>query len=235
MSLPQYDRTLQIKRIIQETSETKSFCMDIANEPFAFTPGQFVNVTANVTPQNRIRRAYSIASSPLDPEIVLTVKKMEFGRLSKYLCDVVKEGDSLNVRGPYGRFVLDRDTDLVFIAGGSGVVPFRSMWRFIRQTKSEQKICLLYASKSARHIIYRDELEELAREHRVVHTFTANNDPAWEGYSRRIDADMLKEVIGDFTGKLFYACGPPTLCECVVGILSGFGVEGERIRLEKYD
>lgn len=112
------DRYLMVQRIFDETAETRSFTFDLSSEPFLFEPGQFVNVTAEIPEKGRIRRAYSIASSPLDPELQLTVKRMEAGLLSKYLCDALRPGDLLHVRGPYGRFTLHKEArHVVFIAG----------------------------------------------------------------------------------------------------------------------
>src|SRR5262245_36725263 len=162
-----------VKQIIEETPETKTFAFEVDASLFTFTPGQFVNVTANVD-GSRVRRAYSIASSPLDAEFQLTVKRMTDGKLSTFLCDKAAVGDALDLRGPYGIFTLNEDApQVVFIAAGSGIVPFRSMWRFIAQKPLEMQVTLLDASKSSRYIIYSEELTELPRPRfNLVHTFT---------------------------------------------------------------
>jgi ferredoxin-NADP reductase len=225
----------KLKTIIEETCETKSFRFDL--DPFAFAPGQFVNVTANVNDKLRLRRAYSVASSPLDADFQLTVKRMEGGQLSTFLCDTAAVGDQFDLRGPYGLFTFEANVaEAVFIAGGSGIVPFRSMWRYIVQKALDVKVTLLYASKSLPYVIYREELALLPPPRfNVVHTFTRNDDPAWAGYSRRIDPDMLREVIRTFEDKCFYVCGPPAMCVCVVSYLLDLGVERHRIKIEKYD
>jgi ferredoxin-NADP reductase len=162
---------------------------------------------------------------------------MEGGRLSTFLCDKAVVGDVFDIKGPYGLFTLDEDaTRAVFIAAGSGIVPFRSMWRYIAQRSLDMHVTLLYASKSVPYIIYREELEALPRSRfNIVHTLTRNDDPAWTGYSRRIDSAMLLEVIRKFDDKYFYVCGPPAMCNCVVLYLQDFGVERARIKTEKYD
>jgi len=204
--------------------------------PFRFLPGQFVNVTIELPDKGRARRAYSIGSSPLDPDLVLTVKRMEPGLLSQYLCDEIKAGDVLHIRGPYGRFTLETAADAVFIAAGSGIVPFRSMWRYILQTRADMKCCLLYASRSLGHVIYRDELKALTQARiRVVHTFTRTDDPLWAGHSRRIDLEMIDEFVGDVTEKIFYVCGPPEFCRTAAGHLTKLNVDNERIKMEQYD
>jgi len=83
MSRDFYDRFPLVRNISEETPETKSFSLDLASEPFRFRPGQFVTVTLELLDKRRARRAYSIASSPLDPDLVLTVKRMQAGVVSK--------------------------------------------------------------------------------------------------------------------------------------------------------
>lgn len=227
----------RIITIIEETCETKSFLFDLGSNSFTFAPGQFVNVTANIAADSRVRRAYSVASSPLDVEFKLTVKRMENGRLSTFLCDRAAVGDLVDIRGPYGRFILEESAaHVVFIAAGSGIVPFRSMWRYIAQKPVDLQVTLLYASKSLPHIIYKEELAALPEPRfNVVHTLTRNDDPAWPGYARRIDPQMLLEVICTFDDKYYYVCGPPAMCNCVVSYLQDFGIERGRIKTEKYD
>jgi ferredoxin-NADP reductase len=228
---------MKVQHVIEETLETKSFSLDFAGEPIPFLPGQFVNVTAQLQDGQRVRRSYSMASSPRDPEFLLTVKRMQGGLLSNFLCDHVNAGDVLNIRGPYGRFILEDDgRPLVFIAAGSGIVPFRSMWRYIRQTGSTAVFSLLYSSKSLRHVIYHDELSELSQAgYRIVHTITRNDDPSWTGCSRRIDREMLADFVQDFGRSLFYMCGPPDFCDCATQYLTELGVGRDRMRTEKYD
>src|SRR5262249_35961511 len=214
-----------------------SFLFDLGSHSFTFAPGQFVNLTANIAPDARVRRAYSVASCPLDSEFQLTVKRMEDGRLSTFLCEKAAVGDLVDIRGPYGRFILEENAGpAVFIAAGSGIVPFRSMWRHIARQRLDMKATLLYASKSVPYIIYREEIAALPKPRfNVVHTLTRNHDPAWTCYTRRIDPQMLLEVVGKFEDKLFYVCGPPAMCKCVVMYLQDFGVERNRIKTERYD
>jgi ferredoxin-NADP reductase len=237
MSRDVYDQFLLVRNILEETPETKSFSLDLASEPFRFQPGQFVNVTVELLDKRRAHRAYSIASSPLDPDLVLTVKRMQAGVVSKHLCDQFKVGDLLHIRGPYGRFTLDETVrDAVFIAAGSGIVPFRSMWRYVLQTGVDTRWSLLYASRSLRYAIYRDELRALSQSgFRVIHTFTENDDPLWTGYSRRIDREMLVEFVEHFEDKIFYICGPPEFCNSTAAHLMSLKVERERIKTERYD
>jgi ferredoxin-NADP reductase len=224
----------EIRDIIVETADTKTVRVDRPAD-FSFVPGQFVNVTFMTPEDGRVRRAYSIASSPLEHHIDLTVRQMPGGLVSRILTEDVRIGDRLNLRGPYGRFVFEERT-LVWIAGGSGIVPFRSMWRYIEGTRSEADFTLLYATKTFEQIIYRDELAALLdRGRRILHTFTQEVPAGWSGFRGRIDAPMLAATIPDFDARLFYICGPPAMCDDVARHLLQLGAPRLNIRMEKYD
>jgi ferredoxin-NADP reductase len=224
----------EVRDIIIETADTKTLRLDRPAD-FNFVPGQFVNVTLHTPDAGRVRRAYSIASSPQDAPLDLTVRQLPDGFVSKILTEKITVGQKLNLRGPYGRFVLE-DRRLVWIAGGSGIVPFRSMWRHIDQTSRAAEFTLLYATKTAGQIIFRAELEALSQSGKnIFHTFTAEAPAGWRGFRGRIDRQMLSAVVPHFNGPLFYVCGPPAMCDDVARVLVELGVPRLNIRTEKYD
>jgi ferredoxin-NADP reductase len=224
----------EIRDIIVETSDTKTLRVDRPAD-FGFVPGQFVNVTLMTREDGRVRRAYSIASSPLEPYIDLTVRQMPGGLVSRILTEDVGIGETLNLRGPYGRFVFE-DKTLVWIAGGSGIVPFRSMWRYIEETRSLTDFTLLYATKTFDQIIYREELAAmLHRGRRILHTFTQEAPAGWNGFLGRVDQRILTALISEFREPLFYVCGPPAMCDDVGRHLVQLGTPRLNIRMEKYD
>jgi ferredoxin-NADP reductase len=224
----------RIESIIQETEDTKTLRLARPAD-FGFISGQFVNITMNTLLTGRARRAYSIASSPLDPYLDLTVRRVPDGLMSRILTDEITVGDSLNLRGPYGRFILE-DRRSVWIAGGSGIVPFRSMWRYIEQTTASIEFTLLYATKSADQIIFRLEIEALSRRRTsIFHTFTEKTPAGWEGFRGRINLPMLSRVVLEPEVPLFYVCGPPRMCDSVSCDLVQLGVPRLNIRTEKYD
>ena len=220
--------------IIAETADTKTFRFTRPAE-FSFVPGQFVNVTLCVSGGRRARRAYSIASSPLETQLDLTVRRLPGGLVSTILNDEITVGQRLSLKGPYGRFLLE-DQRLVWIAGGSGIVPFRSMWRYIDQKSLSTEFLLLYAVRDIDHLIYLSELNALLQSGKnIFYTFTAEAPPGWTGFRGRIHRAMLTTVVSNFSKTLFYACGPPTMCESITRDLSELGVPRASIRLEEYD
>jgi ferredoxin-NADP reductase len=228
----EFDAT--VTDIITETADTKTLRLT-RPAGFDFVPGQFVNVTLSLPDGGRIRRAYSIASSPLEAGLDLTVRRLPGGAMSPILTDEVEVGWQLSLKGPYGRFLLE-DKRLVWIAGGSGIVPFRSMWRYIDQKGLCAEFALLYAIQDVDHIIYRSELDALRqRGKHVSYTFTQNAPSDWSGFRGRINQTMLTTFVSDFSQPLFYICGPPAMCKAIVDELRGLEVPQTRIRVEEYD
>ena len=128
-------------------------------------PGQHVNLRLTAAGGYQTQRRFSIASAPEDGFLVLTVDRLVDGEVSPYLVDELRVGDTLELRGPIGNyFVWDdtRDGPVMLIAGGSGIVPFRSMLRHRVATGSGVDVRLLYSARSLEVVIYRDELMRLA-------------------------------------------------------------------------
>jgi ferredoxin-NADP reductase len=223
---------LRLLRIVEETPETKTFVLERDPRLPEFIPGQFLNVTTDVPEHGRVRRAYSIASSPLDPDIELTIKKFDDGVLSKFLCEHAAAGDVFRVQGPYGVFTLrESPSRLLFVAGGSGIVPFRSMWRYILQRHLDIFTALVYLTRAPELVIYRDEISRLpSARFRVVQFHSRHGDAR-----RSFDKALLERAAGILTDTLCYVCGPPGLCAAVKEWLVELGVAAEDVRVEKYD
>lgn len=226
-----------------ETPEVKTFRMGPLPDSFTFEPGQFVTVACEIPGDRRIRRAYSIANPPTRKGFVdITIRKIDDGRLSRYLCDHAHPGMPIDMMGPYGKFVFkEGSTDsLVLIGAGSGVVPLMCMVRFARDRNLELDLKLLYSSKTWDHVIYRDELEGLCEEMDnldLMHTLTRVGEHDWHGYRGRISRQMIHELVSekDLASSEFFICGPPQMCDTAASALKDFGAPQERIHTEKYD
>ncbi|MBM3149919.1 MAG: hypothetical protein FJZ88_07850, partial [Chloroflexi bacterium] len=124
--------TLKVKEIIEETPSTKTLRMVSADGALPyFRAGQYINLFVNIGGV-LTSRPYSISSAPEKPYYDITVRRMEPGFVSHYLLDKVKPGDTFESTGPNGGFYYEPIIDssnLVFLAGGSGVTPFISIIR----------------------------------------------------------------------------------------------------------
>lgn len=230
-----------VARVKDETPTVRSFTLGLP----AWTghrPGQHVDLRLTAEDGYSVERSYSIASEPERAgEVDITVERIPGGEVSPFLHEVVVPGDRLEVRGPIGGYFVWEAAlggPLLLIAGGSGVVPLMAMARHRARAGSRVPARLLFSSRGPEEIIYRDELDRLAAAgdgFAVAHALTRQQPPGWTGYTRRIDEQMLAEVIEPLgSSARAYACGPTALVETVANGLVRLGLPPDRIRTERF-
>jgi len=233
-----------VVRIIGETPRVRTLALDVPGWP-GHRAGQHVDVRLTAEDGYQTERSYSIASPPEAAYISLTVERLEDGEVSSYLVDVLREGDTLELRGPIGGYFVWSVSDggpLMLVGGGSGIVPLMSM--LLHRAHAPVSIRraiparLLYSSRSWQELIYRDELTRLAEADeslRIVHTITREPPPHWSGYARRIDRAMLAEVAWPPAAHPHvYVCGGTPLVETAAEALVALGFEPASIRTERF-
>jgi ferredoxin-NADP reductase len=230
-----------VAELIDETPRVCSIVLDVSGWP-GHRAGQHVDVRLTADDGYQAQRSYSIASAPDIPaQLALTVERIADGEVSPYLAGELRSGDKLEFRGPIGGyFVWDVTVGgpLLLVAGGSGVCPLMAMLRHRAARGSSVPTRLLYSSRSLDDIIYRRELDELAASSdglEVVHTLTRVQPPAWSGYRRRVDKEMLAEAAWPPDQRpLAFVCGPTPLVESVAELLVALGHEQDRIKTERF-
>jgi ferredoxin-NADP reductase len=224
-----------------ETPHIRTLSLNVAGWS-GHRPGQHVDIRLTAEDGYQAQRSYSIASAPGgDGRIELTVERVVGGEVSPFLHDELIVGDRFEVRGPIGGyFVWDGGSPdpLLLVAGGSGVVPLMAIVRHRAAIGSAAPCTLLFSSRTPADIIYAAELESLAARGdglRVVHTLTREQPEGWAGYSRRIDAQMLEDVLG-LTAKSasVFVCGPTPLVELAATSLVSLGLPASRVRTERF-
>jgi ferredoxin-NADP reductase len=207
--------------------------------------GQHYDVRLTADDGYQAQRSYSIASAADGvPEVELGIERIADGEVSPYFHDVLVIGDRVELRGPIGGYFVwepGMGGPLLLVGGGSGVVPLMAMLRARQAAGDHTPAALLYSSRTAGDIIYREELAHLAAGPdgpSVAHTLTREQPAGWEGYTRRVDAEMLSEVatrIGGLAGQpLAYVCGPTLLVENVAATLTDMGLAPARVRTERF-
>ncbi len=231
-----------LKEVKHETPQVKSFTLTLPHW-IQHRAGQHYDLRLTAEDGYQAQRSYSIASEPeQEGEIDLTVERIEDGEVSTYLHDVLVPGDRLEVRGPIGGyFVWEAGLipgPLVLIGGGSGVVPLMSMIRHRTMAGSKVPARLLYSVRNFEDIIYLNELEKLrvdGSELEVFYTITRSQPPNWKGYNRRIDDQMLKELVEPFSKSAqAFICGPTLLVEAAANSLVKLGLPAAQIRTERF-
>ena len=222
-----------------ETARTRSIALELP-EWLGHRAGQHVDIRLTAEDGYQSQRSYSIASSPEDPSLVLTVERLDDGEVSPYLVDELRIGDQLEVRGPVGGyFVWDGSAGgpVLLLAGGSGVVPFRSMLRHHRALRSDVPTRLLYSARSLADVIYREELMTRRADRMIDIRFTLTREQpeGWDGYTGRIDRELIDDVAWPPKERpLMYVCGPTAFVETAASTLVALGHEPGRIRTERF-
>jgi ferredoxin-NADP reductase len=236
--------TWQLGEVVELVRETRTVSSLVLEVPawVGHRAGQHVDVRLTAEDGYQAERSYSIATPPEDQHVAITVERLEDGEVSPYLVDEVVVGDRLELRGPIGGyFVWEADRSpqpLLLVAGGSGVVPLMAMIRHRRASGSSTPARLLYSSRSIEDVIYREELDRLAAAGDgldVRQTLTRSQPAGWQGYARRIDRDMLREVAWPRDeAPLVYVCGPTSFAESAADILVELGYDPLAVRIERF-
>lgn len=228
-----------VTTIVTESARTRTIALDVPGWR-GHRGGQHVDVRLTADDGYQAQRSYSIASGPSDAQIEITVERLDDGEVSPYLVDEVRPGDQLELRGPVGGYFVWQDSPggpLLLVAGGSGIVPFRSMLRHHRSIHSTVSVRLLYSVRTPADLIYGEELMRVATsdEIDVSLTYTRVQPPGWNGYGRRIDREMVMETgWPPDAGPLTFICGPTAFVEAAAGMLVDLGHDPTRIRTERF-
>jgi ferredoxin-NADP reductase len=227
-----------VVELIDETPRVRSLVLDVEDWE-GHRAGQHVDVRLTAEDGYQAERSYSIASAPEDGRLVLTVERLEDGEVSPYLAGDLEPGEQFELRGPIGGYFVweaAQGGPLFLVGGGSGIVPLMSMARHRAAAGSDVDATLLGSWRTLEDVIYREELDGLAAGGlRVVHTLTRERPPDWDGYARRVDEELLREVSPrpDAEPRVF-VCGPTSFVEAVAVGLVNLGHDPMGIRTERF-
>jgi ferredoxin-NADP reductase len=226
-----------VTELVDETARTKSIVLDVPQWR-GHHAGQHVDVRLTAEDGYEAERSYSIASSPEDTHLELTVERLDDGEVSPYLVDVLRPGDELELRGPIGGYFVweaPGDAPLLLMAGGSGVVPFRSMVRHRMAAGSTVPLRLLYSSRSLREVIYRDELQAADDGVDVELVLTREWPDDWSGHRGRIDQKLLHQLAWPpDEHPAIFICGPNSFVEVMAAGLVKDGHDPRHIKTERF-
>ncbi|MBI4010044.1 MAG: FAD-dependent oxidoreductase [Candidatus Aenigmarchaeota archaeon] len=231
---------LPLIEIKQESLDVKSFKFGLNGTSFNFKPGQYIIMKLDVIDERNGVRMFSLSSSPTETGYIMISTKMTGSNFKKKL-ESMNIGDKVDIRGPFGRFLLQEDHSktAVMLTGGIGITPFRDMIKFATDKKLNLKIILLYSNKMPEEISFGKEFDEWQRINpnlKVVYTVTRPEESKmkWEGVKGRIDAAMMKNNVKDMENSIFYVCGPPAMVDAMVTTLKNMGVSDNNIKIERF-
>lgn len=254
--------TLKIKQINKETSDTVTLTFEVPSdlkEKYAYTQGQYLTLRFDMEGRE-IRRSYSLCSSPADDEWSVTVKRVQGGKVSNYIADRLKAGDTIEVATPEGRFYTKLDTaqkkSYFLFAAGSGITPIFSILKTILEKEPMSQIALLYGSRHESEIIFKNQLDQLEKRYegqlKVSHIIS---QPAkekaggltglfkkpviqWQGKTGRITPDSVRIFLEENPARWkdceYFICGPGPMIASVKDYLKTLNTDPKKIHIEYF-
>ena len=232
------DLVLRVSSVRKATPSSSTVRLDLDGAAFHYRAGQ----VAALGPERSTEQIpYSIASAPEETEsngsIEFLVKTDSAGRWGQHF-EPIRRGSLLAVRGPEGSFTfpdVPREDRFLFIAGGTGIAPLRSMIRHAVLSGRPGRIRLLYSARTPHDFAYLPELRGMARREEIGLALTATREmtPRWRGARGRIVAAQLAALVDD-PATLCFVCGPASMVAEVPLILRDLGIDRTRILLEDW-
>jgi ferredoxin-NADP reductase len=230
----------QVKTKQEIARGTLLVVFDLLGQEVDFRPGQYFWVTLLDPPyddEKGPRRHITVVTSPNERGVLGLCTRLRESAFKRSLAEL-PIGAEVEVEEPKGDFVLPEDTTrpYIFIAGGIGITVFRSMLRFIDEEDLPHQVTLVYSNRDQESTPFLDELCDLEGRRpsfRLVLTMTAH--PEWDGETRRIDAELLRDHIdADLASFSYLVAGPPAMAEGIVAALSEAGVPEAQVHAERF-
>lgn len=229
--------TLLLKNRTQVGADIVDFTFNL-KQKINFAPGQYMEWTL---PHKEVdsrgnRRYFTIASSPTENNLKLGIKFYPQGSSFKRAMALMNNQTPIAASQLAGDFVLPKNINkkLVFIAGGIGITPFRSMLKYLLDINQKRSIILFYSNKTASEIMYTDVLNLAFSNLGIptIYTLTEKQPADWKGRSGRIDAKMIAEEVPDWQNRIFYLSGPYTMVSAFEQVLKNMGVNSKQIKVD---
>jgi len=233
--------TVKLKSRRGVASGTMAFTLE-KPEGFAYKAGQsadFKLIDPPETDDEGIERTFSLASAPFEDDLMVATRMRDtaFKRVLK----TMDLGTEIVMDAPYGSLTLHNaaDTPAVYLTGGIGVTPARSIILQAGHDKRPQKITLFYSNKTPADAAFLDELIDAQKTNpnfKLVATMTHldDSDPSWEGERGIINKEMIQKSVPNLVGPIYYLSGPPAMVEAMRRLLNEAGVDDDNIRSEEF-
>jgi ferredoxin-NADP reductase len=234
-------QTIKLKSRKEIATETMAFHFE-KPAGFTFIPGQAGDFTLSNPPETDAegnKRSFSLAGAPYEPDLIIATRMRDtaFKRSLK----TIRLGTELTLDAPWGELVLHDDATItaVFLTGGIGITPVRSIVLQATHDKAARKLVLFYSSHQPEDAAFLDELTQAQNENpnfTLVATMTDMGKSAqpWQGETGAIDKAMLLKYLGDLATPIYYISGPPDMVNAMQKMLDEAGVKSSNIRAEEF-
>ncbi len=238
---------LRVQDITRETADCVSVAFEIPEdleEAYRFIPGQYLTLEAEINGE-KVRRSYSLCSSPLDGELRVAIKKVEGGLFSSWANSELTAGTTMRVMTPDGNFnaevAADNEHHYVAFAAGSGITPVYSIMKSVMEMEPNSTFTLFYGNKTSNTIIFRDKIDGLKSAYMKrldVHHVLSREDQGTDYLKGRIDEQKCISFSEKFFDKnevdAYFLCGPEAMINCVSDSLKKIGVSKDKIHYELF-
>lgn len=238
---------LRVQDITRETADCVSIAFEVPEElaeEYQFLPGQYLTLETEIDGE-KVRRSYSLCSSPFDGELRVAVKKLEGGQFSTYANEKLTVGSTMRVMTPDGNFHLtvneQNHNHYVAFAAGSGITPIFSLLKSVLEQEPHSTFTLFYGNKVTQSIIFRDKLDGLKSQYMErfnMYHVLSREDQGTDYLKGRIDEKKCQQFSQKFfepsevTG--FFLCGPESMIHSVSDTLQQMEVPKDRIHYELF-
>ncbi len=220
------------------THDIYKLCLALeGEEPLQFHAGQYVDVQI---PGTGSTRAFSMSNTPsVADRLEFMIKIYPGGQFSSKLQDELAPGHELQVKGPYGVFILREhsDADLIFIGGGAGMAPIWSLLNSMAERGIERKVTYYYGARTRKDLFHLEEFEALSERLPGFRFVPALSEPSpdddWDGEVGLI-TDVVDRLEDDLSGYEGYLCGPPPMIDASIPVLGAHGLQEARIFYDKF-
>lgn len=231
-----------IEQLEQLTHDIKNLRLKLPDEEsITFKAGQYMQI--HTRPYNKIKesvfRAYSIASAPSDTQAVeLIVRQVPDGICTTYVHTQLQQGDPVKISGPYGDFYLRGNcSEVVMIAGGSGLAPIRSIVLDVFEKKLDLKMTFFFGAVTKKDLYYLEYFADLEAKHDNFRFIPALSKPEpedeWEGELGLI-TEVVDRYVADGEDKEAYLCGSPGMINACLDVLDKKGIPEDKIFFDKF-
>lgn len=201
-------------------------------QPLNHTAGQYARwYLAHAKADERgERRWFTVSASPSEAPLISITTKFNLQKSSSFKAALkqLQPGANLDVTGPLGDFVLPKDAaiPLVFVAGGIGVTPFRSIIKYLLDTKQKRSIELIYAANKIEEVAFRKLFEAYGLNVKIV----LGEPPSdWQGQAGRLDGQRLLQMAPRQVNNLYYLSGPEPMVQALAEDLQKHGLPASQI------
>ncbi len=237
--MPTY--TVKLKSRQEIARETMAFHFEKPDD-FYFKPGHTIDLTLIDPPESDAQgnsRVFSIASAPYERDLIIAtrVRNSAFKRTLRTMA----VGAEVKIEGPFGELTLHDNPDIpaVFLTGGIGITPFRSIVLQAANDKSSHHLSLFYSNRRPEDAAFLKELtglESINRKFELVATMTQleEDSHAWQDERGPINLPMLEAHLDHLATPVFYIAGPPRMVIAMRKLLKEAEVSSKNVRFEEF-